>query len=440
MSLVDAANGRGVWDVALTGGLSRGHRTRCCLLAVLIAAASSCSTASGPEALEPEGRSEVGAGSATPSSEPAEPVGTSTSSTPLDATTSTTQPSIDLTISEAFFGTSNVNERFSVVGVDAGPLEPRLFPQVMWTGHEVVVWGGTSKGEALVDGAAYDPATQHWTPVVEAPVGSVGPYLATSVNGGFLVAGGMSADGAPSSAGGLYDRNSGEWTRVAGVEGKGVPQLTTVGGEAFALLGELDPGAGSERTLAVFDRSTMALIDTGVSIAPYGVLVGVDGDLYVAERSLGRIALYRVDTARWDLVPIELSRSQLDGRVESYSVVGAQDTLYLVDAINRRLDTVLIDLAAGEVTLAPPVPADNHLYHVAASAGTVTTLAFELDRSSLTWQATPLADLGVYDLASMMVDEGSAAAVIAGGQQCTELPDCVPSYDPSGALVVLLDP
>ena len=71
----------------------------------------------------------------------------------------------------------------------AAPLEGRIHPAAVWTGHELIVVGGyrddvaqpgesvdafTSDGRQLhftsfVDGAAYDPATDRWRPIADAP-------------------------------------------------------------------------------------------------------------------------------------------------------------------------------------------------------------------------------------------------------------------------------
>jgi hypothetical protein len=42
-----------------------------------------------------------------------------------------------------------------------GPIAPRTDPVATWTGNEVLVWGGAA-GKPATDGAAYDPATDRW--------------------------------------------------------------------------------------------------------------------------------------------------------------------------------------------------------------------------------------------------------------------------------------
>jgi hypothetical protein len=41
--------------------------------------------------------------------------------------------------------------------VPAGPLSSRLFHTAVWTGQEMLVWGGTAGDAALADGASYRP-------------------------------------------------------------------------------------------------------------------------------------------------------------------------------------------------------------------------------------------------------------------------------------------
>jgi len=52
------------------------------------------------------------------------------------------------------------------------PIGPRTDHTAVWTGREVVIWGGTSDFEAepLTDGAAYDPAARTWRKLPGAPL------------------------------------------------------------------------------------------------------------------------------------------------------------------------------------------------------------------------------------------------------------------------------
>jgi hypothetical protein len=48
-----------------------------------------------------------------------------------------------------------------------GPLRHRDFAAQVWTGSELVVWGGDPEGDS---GAAYDPATDRWRAIAPAPI------------------------------------------------------------------------------------------------------------------------------------------------------------------------------------------------------------------------------------------------------------------------------
>lgn len=46
-----------------------------------------------------------------------------------------------------------------------GAPSPRFGASVVWTGQQVLVWGGCDQAGALGDGAAYNPGTDQWTPL-----------------------------------------------------------------------------------------------------------------------------------------------------------------------------------------------------------------------------------------------------------------------------------
>ena len=59
--------------------------------------------------------------------------------------------------------------------IAATPLSPREQMAYAWTGHELVVWGGIGFGggrQTRDDGAAYDPATDSWRMLADAPLES----------------------------------------------------------------------------------------------------------------------------------------------------------------------------------------------------------------------------------------------------------------------------
>src|SRR5438132_12123259 len=62
----------------------------------------------------------------------------------------------------------------SWVTIAAPPIAGRISEGVVWTGKEMIVWGGVSAGAQVADGAAYDPAADSWRKLAPAPQGVMG--------------------------------------------------------------------------------------------------------------------------------------------------------------------------------------------------------------------------------------------------------------------------
>jgi hypothetical protein len=94
----------------------------------------------------------------------------------------------------------------------AGAPSPRVYPAAVWTGSRMLVWGGLGVGGALGDGAAYDPVDDAWTPMAAGPspryrVAAVWTGSRMIVWGG-LGAGGYLGDGA------AYDPVTDAWSAL----------------------------------------------------------------------------------------------------------------------------------------------------------------------------------------------------------------------------------
>ncbi len=62
------------------------------------------------------------------------------------------------------------------------PIEPRTGAAIIWTGHQVIVFGGRdSDGNYLADGALFDPASQTWSALPALPSKSGTPISANAV-------------------------------------------------------------------------------------------------------------------------------------------------------------------------------------------------------------------------------------------------------------------
>ena len=83
-----------------------------------------------------------------------------------------------------FVETSVARSPFNPNYLDAGPLDPRLSADLIWTGEEMIVWGGKQARDGLttlVDGAAFNPDTDEWRSIASFPL--QGPQATRAVWG-----------------------------------------------------------------------------------------------------------------------------------------------------------------------------------------------------------------------------------------------------------------
>jgi hypothetical protein len=93
----------------------------------------------------------------------------------------------------------------------APPIAARVDHAAVWTGREMLVWGGRDARRNLGDGAAYDPRTDRWRPIAGR---SASPVAAAAWTGTrMLVWDRSSTDGRTTGA--LYDPVRDRWTPIA---------------------------------------------------------------------------------------------------------------------------------------------------------------------------------------------------------------------------------
>ena len=121
------------------------------------------------------------------------------------------------------------------------PGGPRVGSADAWTGAELVVWGGQARSgnESVASGAAYDPKTQQWRRIKDAPFAR---SWAVAVKTGreLLVWGGFPGPGQPIDStihdkqAALYDPTANTWKSIAdlpdGIHGDGGTAITDVAG------------------------------------------------------------------------------------------------------------------------------------------------------------------------------------------------------------------
>ena len=97
------------------------------------------------------------------------------------------------------------------------PITARRGHSAVWTGSGMIVFGGRGRAEgcrqscALDDGAAYDPATDRWTPIAAAPLAGRSGHSAVWMQDRMVVWGGALEDGAATADGASYDPATDTW-------------------------------------------------------------------------------------------------------------------------------------------------------------------------------------------------------------------------------------
>lgn len=272
------------------------------------------------------------------------------------------------------------------------PIAGRIGAGVVWTGEEMIVWGGISRtGDIQVeaDGAAYDPAADTWRRIAPAPLGVLGDVGTGAAWTGTTAVfwAGNSPDG--QAAGGVYDPATDSWVRLPdGPLGPregyvsvwtGIELLILGGtsGDGFAqpVAAGVAPDTGSWRLLAGL-KELGAFIPTGAVWA--GDRVYIAGTRYLCPEagsscteSTPVFLAYDPSTDRFD--EIDLSGAPLDERgASSLAPVGWVDdrvVLSTTDGVPAAI--VLYDPAADEWHRAaePPCAAEGDGYEQTAWLG-----------------------------------------------------------------------
>ncbi len=197
----------------------------------------------------------------------------------------------------------------------AGPLSSRLGFSAVWTGHELIVWGGSLGATPVhADGAAYDPAAAAWRTLAPAPAG-FGPRLWHSAvwTGAEMLLWGGYVEGADDVEGVAYDPAADRWRALApaGEPHRWLHTAVWTGSEMVVWGGEVeggrqrarglayDPAADSWRDLAaapIEARTLHTAVWTGREMLVWGG-AGPDGE-YAADG-----AAYDPESDRWAPVP-----------------------------------------------------------------------------------------------------------------------------------------
>ncbi len=135
------------------------------------------------------------------------------------------------------------------------PLEPRAGAIAVWTGNELIVYGGHTQADAgegfeyLTDGAAYDPATEQWRPIEDAPLPPRAGQHGVWVGDELVVLGGDDPDPDAAAAGGeaaAYDPADDSWSTLADDPWPEADYTPVLADDVVYLLGSGSPDPGPD--------------------------------------------------------------------------------------------------------------------------------------------------------------------------------------------------
>jgi hypothetical protein len=245
------------------------------------------------------------------------------------------------------------------------PVPGRIGASAVWTGREVLFWGGQAgSGTIFADGAAYDPAAKRWRTLPPAPIGPRTQHQAVWTGREMVVWGGYgrccpidSVIHDPAAA--AYDPATDRWRRIADVPppwsgDDGFVATVVSDGRPLiwrrGVLGAYDPTADVWRGVPRFPPP--AALPAGSTIDPVALAVAAGGDVFTWIGNAGRLdgSAWRPSTSTWRRT------APLDAQTGSAIVAGGSDRLFAAAGQSARiLEYRIADDRWTELPL-PPIP------------------------------------------------------------------------------------
>lgn len=94
------------------------------------------------------------------------------------------------------------------------PPPPRAAAAAVWTGQELIVWGGQADPPWPFDGARFDPATGAWTPLPSAPALAARRNPGAVWTGSEMILWGGEGESGPLGDGARFNPATGQWTAL----------------------------------------------------------------------------------------------------------------------------------------------------------------------------------------------------------------------------------
>lgn len=286
---------------------------------------------------------------------------TTTTSSPT-----TTPPPSTATSTQSTTTTTTPNDSDPI---PIGPLAPRAGASVVWTGEEMIVWGGCADemcGTRFADGAAFNPTTDSWRMIADAPIPGRWYHLSTWTGSEMLIVGGNQS----TRTGAAYSPESDSWRVLAEApfavgserpDGAVLPDNfgAVWTGDRYLLW---DPRSDRVSAYSPDEDSWSSLASTGLNV-DLGVLRWNGTDL-LALGALTRVYPDPVplQTARFDgegwerLEPAALSTATYNIGARPYLSGWAADVLVAFSDSGEEGQTLIHDATTGTWVAAEPIP------------------------------------------------------------------------------------
>jgi hypothetical protein len=206
---------------------------------------------------------------------------------------------------------------------------------LVWTGKEMITWGGGCCGDVNEGGVAYNPATGKWRTLAKAPVAGQQRPLGAWTGRELVVLPGRDPDGKP-TGGAAYNPVKDTWRKIAAppqeragsavvwdgkevlvVGGWGPPDPKTGVRKLASVPYAYDPTANRWRTLATFDGGDFGRASTAAAWTGKKLLIWGGSTQYKGEDALAPHGLaYDPAKNRWWTLP----GAPLNGRVDPLAV------------------------------------------------------------------------------------------------------------------------
>jgi hypothetical protein len=144
----------------------------------------------------------------------------------------------------------------------------------VWTGTELLIWGGSQEDQGLAlagDGAAYDPVTRAWTPMPASPLSPRDDPFAAWTGTTALVWGGGDANGSMLMDGASYDPASGTWAVLPTAPLRPDAQNRQATVWTGTQLVVIQPGAGAAFDPATSSWTTVPALPQVAGCQPYAI-------------------------------------------------------------------------------------------------------------------------------------------------------------------------